>query len=173
MIPKMSAAAIHSDRLARYRRFVRVMFALSIVATIAWSTTPWYALTFNMSTSLPGTLYLIRKGLFRPSIGDTIAFRWHGGATYPAGLTFIKHVAGLPGDVVRVSGRNVWVNSTYVGYAKPFSLAHIPLFPTAAGVIPAGHYFVATPNPDSLDSRYSIAGTVPQSAIVGEAYEIF
>jgi conjugal transfer pilin signal peptidase TrbI len=47
------------------------------------------------------------------------------------------------------------------------------LFPTEDGVIPPGHYFVATPNPNSLDSRYSIAGTVPQTAIVGEAYEIF
>ena len=172
----MSAAAVSSSRITRverYRRFARFTFALSVVAVVAWSLTPWYALTFNMSTSLPGTLYFIRKGPFHPAVGDTIAFRWHGGATYPAGLTFIKHVAGLPGDVVRVSGRNVWVNNVYIGYAKSFSLAHIALFPIAAGVIPSGRYFVATSNPNSLDSRYSIAGTVPQSAIVGEAYELF
>ncbi|WP_367307514.1 S26 family signal peptidase [Burkholderia gladioli] len=67
----------------------------------------------------------------------------------------------------------MWVNQTYIGYAKPLSLAGLPLFPTAPGVIPPGHYFVATSNPNSLDSRYAIAGTVPLSAIVGEAYEIF
>ncbi len=161
------------DRLSRYRRFVRVMAAMTIVAAIVWAMVPWYGLTFNMSTSLPGTLYFIRKGADRPAVGDTIAFRWHGGATYPAGVTFIKHVAGVPGDVVRVVGRNVWVNGTYIGYAKPISLAGLALFPTADGVIPPGYYFVATPNPNSLDSRYSIAGNVPQSAIVGEAYEVF
>jgi conjugal transfer pilin signal peptidase TrbI len=159
--------------LARYRRFVRIVAVLAIVAVIAWSLTPWYGLTFNMSTSLPGTLYFIRKGPCHPRLGDTIAFRWHGGATYPAGLTFIKHVAGLPGDVVHVVGRDVWVNQTYIGYAKPLSLAGLALFPTSAGEIPPDHYFVATPNPNSLDSRYAIAGTVPQSAIVGEAYEVF
>ncbi|VWB77838.1 S26 family signal peptidase [Burkholderia seminalis] len=74
---------------------------------------------------------------------------------------------------MRVIGRNVWVNQTYIGYAKPLSLAGMALFPTEDGVIPPRHYFVATPSPDSLDSRYSIVGTVPQSAIVGEAYEIF
>ncbi|CAM2163332.1 S26 family signal peptidase [Burkholderia cepacia] len=163
----------HASGLARYRRFVRTMVALSVVAAIAWGLTPWYGLSFNMSTSLPGTLYFIRKGRFQPRVGDTIAFRWHGGATYPAGLMFIKHVAGLPGDVVHVIGRDVWVNQTYIGYAKPLSLAGMALFPTSAGVIPPDHYFVATPNPNSLDSRYAIAGTVPQSAIVGEAYEVF
>ncbi|KOR17533.1 peptidase S26, partial [Burkholderia cenocepacia] len=33
------------------------MVALTIVAAVAWGLTPWYGLTFNMSTSLPGTLY--------------------------------------------------------------------------------------------------------------------
>ncbi|WP_240674691.1 S26 family signal peptidase [Burkholderia stabilis] len=169
MIPPVAPTV----RLFRYRRFVRAMVALSIVAAMAWSLTPWYGLSFNMSTSLPGTLYFIRKGPCHPHLGDTIAFRWHGGATYPAGLTFIKHVAGLPGDVVHVIGRDVWVNQTYIGYAKPLSLAGMALFPTSAGVIPPDHYFVTTPNPNSLDSRYAIAGTVPQSAIVGEAYEVF
>lgn len=101
----MIALVAYSSGLARYRRFVRTVVALTVVAAVAWGLTPWYGLTFNMSTSLPGTLYFIRKGPCRPRLGDTIAFRWHGGATYPAGLTFIKHVAGLPGDVVHVVGR--------------------------------------------------------------------
>ncbi|QKM57774.1 signal peptidase I [Burkholderia glumae] len=173
----MIVLVAHATRLARYRRFIRTMLALSILAVVVHSLTPWYGLTFNMTTSLPGTLYFIRKGAYQwplhPHLGDTIAFTWHGGATYPPGVVFIKHVAGLPGDVVRVRGRDVWVNQTYIGYAKPRSLAGIALFPTAAGVIPDGHYFVATPNPNSLDSRYALAGTVPLADIIGEAYEIF
>jgi conjugal transfer pilin signal peptidase TrbI len=160
-------------RLTRYRRLLRTVGTLLLVAGFVWGIRPWYALGFNLSTSLPGTLYFIDKTKCVPHLGDTIAFRWHGGATYPAGVTFMKHVAGVPGDVVRVVGRNVWVNDTYIGYAKPLSLAGMPLFPTDPGVIPAGHYFVATPNPNSLDSRYAISGTVPQDAVVGKAYELF
>lgn len=75
----MIALVAYSSGLARYRRFVRTVVALTIVAAVAWGLTPWYGLTFNMSTSLPGTLYFIRKGPCRPHLGDTIAFRWHGG----------------------------------------------------------------------------------------------
>ncbi|ACR32803.1 S26 family signal peptidase [Burkholderia glumae] len=166
----MTALAI---RLARYRRLLRTLAILLLTAAFGWGIRPWYALGFNLSTSLPGTLYFIDKTTCVPRLGDTIAFRWRGGATYPAGVLFMKHVAGLPGDVVRVYGRNVWVNTTYIGYAKPLSLAGMPLFPTKGGVIPPGRYFVATPNPNSLDSRYAISGTVPQDAIVGKAYELF
>ncbi len=79
----MIALVAYSSGLARYRRFVRTVVALTIVAAVAWGLTPWYGLTFNMSTSLPGTLYFIRKGPCRPRLGDTIAFRWHGGGDLP------------------------------------------------------------------------------------------
>ncbi|MBS2132339.1 S26 family signal peptidase (plasmid) [Burkholderia thailandensis] len=157
----------------KYRGFVRSMAVLGFLGGLAWGLTPLYALAFNMTTSLPGTLYFVVKSHPLPKRGDTIAFRWHGGATYPAGVMFIKHVAGEPGDVVHVAGRNVWINDRYIGYAKPYSLAHVPLDPAMGGPIPAGQYFVASPNPNSLDSRYSLAGNVPESAIIGRAYEIF
>lgn len=104
---------------------------------------------------------------------ELIAYRWHGGATYPAGTTFIKRVAGVAGDTVKRAGSAFWVNDQYIGTAKPFSKAGVPLQPAQEGVIGAGEYFVSTPNPNSLDSRYALTGNVKQAEVIGRAYEIF
>lgn len=131
-----------------------------------------YRITENQTTSFSGHLYLHRAG--EPfARGDLVAFRWGGGATYPRGTIFIKQVVGVPGDVVRRVGADFWVNDRYIGAAKPVSRAGVPLEPAPAGVIGAGEYFVATPSPDSLDSRYALTGNVRAEQIVGKAHEIF
>ena len=125
-----------------------------------------------MSHSLPGTLYVIHKhSNFQR--GDLAAYRWHGGASYPRGTIFIKQVAGLPGDTVKRVDRAFWVNERAIGVAKPTSKAGRPLLPAAVGVIPPGNYFMATPSPDSLDSRYAVSGNIPLTDIIGKAHEIF
>lgn len=131
-----------------------------------------FGFTENLTTSLNGYLYVHREGAPFER-GDIIAYRWHGGATYPRGTIFIKRVVGMPGDQVRVEGDKVWVNDQFIGVAKPKSRAGVPLTPTAGGVIPAGEYFVATHNPDSLDSRYALSGNIKQFEVIGKAYEIF
>ena len=45
--------------------------------------------------------------------------------------------------------------------------------PSASGVIAVNDYFMATPHPDSLDSRYALSGNIPLADIIGKAYEIF
>ncbi|HHV7523709.1 TPA: S26 family signal peptidase [Burkholderia orbicola] len=142
------------------------------VGLLAAAATPWVDFDINLTKSLPGTLYVIQKGAGFAK-GDTIAFRWRGGATYPAGSTFIKRVTGVPGDVVRRDGNRVWVAGQYIGIAKPVSRAGVPLTPTSAGVIPPGQYFVSTPHPDSLDSRYALTGYIRQEEVIGRAYAIF
>jgi conjugal transfer pilin signal peptidase TrbI len=142
------------------------------VGVLAAATTPWLDYTFNLTNSLPGTFYVIHKG-GEVKKGELIAFRWHGGATYPAGTTFIKRVAGVGGDTVKRVGSGFWVNDQYMGYAKPYSRAGVPLKPAPEGIVKAGEYFVSTPNPDSLDSRYALTGNVKPSEVIGRAYEIF
>ncbi|WP_459203440.1 S26 family signal peptidase (plasmid) [Ralstonia pseudosolanacearum] len=142
------------------------------VGALAWAATPWFDFTVNLTKSLPGTFYLVHKG-GHFNKGDLVAYRWHGGATYPAGTTFIKQVAGVPGDTVKRTGTAFWVNDQYIGLAKPKSKAGVPLVPAVEGVIPAGEYFVATPSPDSLDSRYALTGNVKQAEVIGRAYAIF
>lgn len=145
------------------------VFGLGAVAVGA---TPWFDFTVNLTRSLPGTFYIIHKG-GRVGKGDLVAYRWWGGATYPAGTTFIKRVAGVAGDTVRRHGTAFWVNDQYIGVARPVSRAGVPLAPADAGPIQPGEYFVATPNPDSLDSRYALAGNVRQADVIGRAYEVF
>ena len=143
-----------------------------MLAVGAWSSSAGLDYTINMTRSLPDTLYVIHKGGSFVK-GDLVAYRWQGGATYPAGTVFIKQVTGMPGDMVKVEGRVVWINEQYIGLVKPLSKAGSPLTPANPGLIPAGSFFMSTPSPDSLDSRYAISGNVQQSAIIGKAYAIF
>lgn len=74
--------------------------ALAAATTLGWITPSTW------TNSLPGTLYVIHKG-GEVKKGELIAYRWHGGATYPAGTTFIKRVAGVAGDTVKRAGERV------------------------------------------------------------------
>lgn len=143
-----------------------------LVAAAALLTPYYYDFTVNMTQSLPGTLYVIHKGE-GVGRGALVAYRWTGGATYPAGTTFIKRVVGMPGDEVKAVGRAFWVNGQYVGLAKERSRAGVPLTPAPGGLIPPGAYFVATPSPDSLDSRYALSGNIQNAQLIGRAYAIF
>jgi conjugal transfer pilin signal peptidase TrbI len=131
-----------------------------------------YTIGLNASFSLPHHVYLIRKGEM-PQRGDYVAFRWHGGGPYPAGATFIKILAGLPGDAVMRRGRRFYVNGVPVGEAKTTSKEGAALDAGHTGVLPPGRYYVRAPHPDSLDSRYRLTGWIAQSEIIGRAYVLF
>ncbi len=126
----------------------------------------------NSSSSLPQHVFLIHKGA-APQRGQYVAFRWQGGAVYPTGTTFVKILAGVPGDTVARNGHDFFVNGEFVGTAKTHSLSGAPLEPAAAGIIPPGRYFVRAPHPDSLDSRYEPPGLIAQDQIIGRAYALF
>lgn len=167
--PAMFAAG-HSPRKL-YFSVAAIAGAFGIVLWVA-SAGFGYGVTENMTSSLNGHIYIHKKsGSFRK--GDLVAYRWRGGATYPTGTTFIKHVVGMPGDLVRRDGSAFWVAGQYVGIAKPESRAGVPLTPAGEGVIGPAEYFLANPSPDSLDSRYALSGNVKQAEIIGKAYEIF
>lgn len=146
--------------------YVAVLGALSIFNI-------HFAIGVNVTPSLPFTICLIAKGDFEVRRGDLAAFRWHGGGPYPAGVVFTKVVRGLPGDEVTRRERLFLVNGEPVGWAKPFSTDRAPLAPGPTGVIPDGHYYVAGSHPDSLDSRYELAGWIRRDALVGRAYVVF
>lgn len=131
-----------------------------------------YAIGLNASLSLPGTLYLIERGTL-PQRGEHVAFRWAGGGAYPAGVTFIKLLAGQPGDTVARDGALFIVAGMPLGQAKPLSRRGEPLEPGPAGTLPEGRYFVFAPHPDSLDSRYALTGWIAREQIIGRARAIF
>jgi len=131
-----------------------------------------YALGLNATHSLPGTLYLIERGAL-PQRGEHVAFRWAGGGPYPAGVTFIKVLAGQPGDTVTREDATFVVAGTALGQAKPTSRRGEPLDPGPTGALPEGRYFVFAPHPDSLDSRYALTGWIARKQIIGRARAIF
>lgn len=131
-----------------------------------------FALGVNVTGSLPQTLFLIHKG--EPATRDQyVAFRWLGGGPYPAGVTFIKRIAGIPGDSITCEGRQFRVNGSPVGGAKRVSRMGLPLALGPTGVLPPGHYYVQASHPDSLDSRYALTGWVGDAQIIGRAYALF
>ena len=112
---------------------------------------------------------------------------------------FVKRVIGVPGDHIRMNGKQVWVNGTplkenYAIYRSAADDAYHYHFPNtdfvAAGVearwwlqmrslvhegelvVPPGQYFVLGDNRDeSLDSRFW--GFVPRANIVGRPLLIY
>lgn len=127
-----------------------------------------YRIAGNETDSLPDRFFLVELGQFPPQRGDKLAFHVGGGVRhYPAGMVFVKRVAGLPGDRIEWRGEQVYVAGKLVGRAKPRNRFGEALAWTAAGVIPAGHYFVSTPHPDSYDSRYAEIGLVSAEQVMG------
>ncbi len=154
------------------RLYLTACLSVLALATTAWALSPWFMVCVNLTASLPATVLVVHKGA-RVGPGDLVAYRWRGGATYPAGALFIKQVVGGPGEVVWQEGLEYWVGAHRVGHAKPRSRAGTPLAPAPTGVIAADEWFVATPSPDSLDSRYAVSGNVRHDQVVGRAYALF
>lgn len=147
-------------------------WALAIVALSTVS--HFFTLSVNGWTeSLPDKTFLLLKQDKQVHRGDYIQFKWHGGGPYPKGLAFVKLVKGVPGDVVSVRDRQVFINGELVAVAKDRTRRGDPLEVGPQGVIPAGHYFVWTPHPDSLDSRYALTGWIKAEAIQGRAVPLF
>lgn len=132
----------------------------------------FFGVGWNVSSSLPHRVYVFHKGAL-PERGQYVAFRWTGGGTHPTGITFVKIIAGVPGDTVTQIGLDFFVNGNRVGTAKVVSLTGMPLEAGPTGVIPPGHFYVQAPHPDSLDSRYRLTGWVSEAQIIGRAYVLF
>ena len=143
-----------------------------LVASVAIAFHAHYAIGVNVTASLPYRLFIIDKR-DHPARGQYVAFRWPGGGPYLAGATFVKQIAGGPGDVVTRIDRDFFVNGLPVGLAKPMSRTGQRLKPGPTGTLPADRYYVRAPHPDSLDSRYALLGWISDSQIIGRAYVLF
>ena len=156
-------------------RFSAVLGALAL-ALVAFG--HHFVLTINVSDSLPGTIFLVRKGGGSVSRGDLVAFRHGGGGAYERGALFLKRVAGRPQSIVTSKDagnghRDYFVDGQYVGQAKTKSKTGLPLEPGPTGTIPPGRYYLTAPHPDSFDSRYALVGWVADAQIVGRAFRVF
>lgn len=148
------------------------LLAAALASHAAASALHRYRFAFNETESLPNWAFIADQAHRRPVRGDLIAFVPPATPYYPAGMVFGKIVGGVPGDLVERRGRAVYVNGRYIGVVKPRSRSGRPVAPGPVGRIPSGHYFVYTPHPDSLDSRYAVMGWIPQSRILGRAWPV-
>jgi conjugal transfer pilin signal peptidase TrbI len=131
-----------------------------------------YLVALNLTESLPGTIFLIEKGVM-PERGELVAFRWEANWPYPHGSNFVKKLIGLPGSTVTAKCRDFFVDGNPVGRAKEKARTGETLEIGPLGKIPDGRYYVAGTHPDSLDSRYQLTGWIGKNQIVGKAYRIF
>lgn len=171
LLPESMIEATY-EHLRRYAP----LYLWVIAAVIAFGR--YFTISINISDSLPGTLYLVHKGEWKPKKGDLVAFRYGGGGPYQRGALFLKRMTGLPGSEITTRDlgkgyRAFYVDGDYVGTAKPISKTGAPLKPGPTGTIPPGHFYVAAPHPDSLDSRYALIGWITAEQIVGHAFRIF
>lgn len=167
-----------SPRIAQARRTMVFLLAsmLSGVLTqqLVYALTP-YRLWFNLvSNSLPGLVYRVELGTLPTKRGDAIAFVPPPNRFYPPGLKFTKLALGLPGDVISRDPTNRWVfvNGEKVGELQTTS-SRGELLPGPIGVVPPDHYWVWTPHPMSLDSRYADIGYITRDRVLGRAVRLF
>ncbi len=146
--------------------------ALFIAAVMIAISNRWFIYNINVSHSLDGLVYVIHKDE-QVKRGNYVGFSWRGDQFYKPGSIFVKIVTGVPGDVVSVNGREVFVNGKKIGIAKEKSERGIPLEPIKGTTLKEGEYFVSTPSKDGYDSRYARVGLIKQNEILGKAYEIF
>ena len=142
-----------------------------------YSPVPHTTVLFNWTPSLPYRVAYLAPQIDPPSHGDFILYRFTGEATaqYPGlrGQPFFKQITGLPGEIVTVEDRRVYVSGRFVGLAKPRTFDGYPLSPITPTTIPADHYFVSGTSPDSFDSRYSASGLVCAEQIIGRVKPLF
>lgn len=138
-----------------------------------------YAVSINLTDSLPGTLFLIEKQRgANPNVGELAAFLYDGKAYYRKGTIFVKIVRGRAGSIVKVKEidqgvYDYYVDGVFTGRNKLFSNAGMPIKRARTGLIPEDHFYMYGSNPDSLDSRYEVVGWVPRDHIIGIAHRIF
>lgn len=157
----------------------RVLFMsgfLLVFAAIGLSITQRWDVRINSTESLKGVVFVFDKQDRRPSRGELIEFNAPANPYIASKYVLGKRVVGMPGDVVEFRGRDVLINGHFIHTAKTMSLRGDKLDLLKNGepfIINSGYYYVAGEHKDSFDSRYSVFGLIPHSAVLGTGRSVF
>jgi signal peptidase I len=158
------------------------VLAVPIARQFAW---PFKIPTGSMEPTIErGDHFFVQASAYwftAPSRGDVVVFRTDAldSDMLPKGQFYVKRVAALPGERVRLDGGRLLVNEQPIpGPAVltggNFAGLPSPLLTTTGDlyVVPPGSFFVVGDNAtNSLDSR--TFGAIPRRAILGRATKIY
>jgi conjugal transfer pilin signal peptidase TrbI len=167
------ARAFWRQHLDLWRHVARRWYAYATLVLLGIAAYHWIGL--NFTNSVPERMVWLERGAL-PQRGDLIIFRFHaehGPAAPFSGTRWLKRVRGVPGDVITVTGRTVYLNGELIGPAIERTPKGAAMTVIAAGVIPDGHYFIGGSSTNSLDSRYREVGLVRHDQLIARAHAIF
>lgn len=153
--------------------------AIVIIFLIQWALSCWsLGLDFSPIKCLDGTGYLIHKDTPVASEierGSKYAYASHGlEPLLKDGSRVVKIAAGMPGDVIAVNAKGVFINGHWWGALNPITMAHTHR--TVASVtrtftIQPGEVLMLGNLPRSYDGRYW--GPVKDDWLVGHAWRLW
>jgi len=156
---------------------VAVRCALIAGCVVLFASRFSFGMSAQKQTCLPYSIYLIDKATSArtPTRGAIFAFRSRGLLPYfPDGSAFLKQMAGLPGDHVKVDGEGLRINDIPMGALNPKILAatHRTAEQLARDeTVPPNEYLMIGTTPESYDGRYW--GYVDASQITARAYPLW
>jgi len=153
-------------------RFIRLLCFVGLFILLVEFFSQWFSLGFNITESIPGSVFFIKKSTDDINVNDMVAF-WPPENKLYKNHYFVKYVRGVGGDVVTMNGQDFFINDEFVGRVKKVSRSGIRLSALGEGVIPDGYFFMWTPHKYSFDSRYKEIGLIPASSVIGTAHRIF
>lgn len=171
---------LFASRLSRTEKAVLVAINLLLAPLLLWIVAvnvfhvPYHiGVDGQKERCLPWSVFLIKRappGNILP--GDLLQFKAADIGHGFSGLVFIKQVAGVPGDRIRVSNDTLYINDRPVD-----NLWLVKTLGKKTGdfdrsfTVPPGEYFMMGTTPQSFDGRYW--GTIHASQILGSATPLF
>ncbi len=152
---------------AFFREILITLLMAVVIFFAVQSTVQTFVVVYSsmQPTFQEGQRLLVNKAAYlfgQPSRGDVIIFKAPGSRTGD----FIKRVIGLPGDVVEVKGRAVYVNGSKL--SEPY-IKDPPAYTLTPQTIPADDYFVLGDNRNNSDDSHA-GYLVTRQSIIGKAW---
>lgn len=152
--------------------FTYIVVGLFIFGGVLFGLSTRLSITFNTSPSLPFHVFVTNKTV-KPNEREQYVKFMLPDTRFFERKHWTKRIVGIPGDVISVTGRRIYINGNFVGEAKRKSLKGRDLTPIAPQVIPKGFYYLQADHLDSFDSRYKSLGLINETTFIGRDYPIF